>query len=179
MSTVFLSWGWCCSVPRACAVHLSRQLAKLSWLINNHAMVLDQCTSNVLRLSALFLLHPYSAWLRGCKGGMGSFHCLSACHRGVWACSHQSPLWHELPSYCRICLSTWPNAIGRELPVAQPPPAQLNPTQPPPLLSSPPSACVNYVSAGGSSGDEAYSSGIFTNLVCEQHMRAYSPAWHA
>lgn len=53
MPTVLLSY---CTVPQACAVHLSRQLAKLSWLINNHAMVLDQCTSNVLRLSALFLL---------------------------------------------------------------------------------------------------------------------------
>ena len=81
MSTVLLSWGWCCNVSQACAVHLSRQLAKLSWLINNHAMVLDQCVSNVLRLSALFLLRLYSAWLRKCKGGVGSFYCLSACRR--------------------------------------------------------------------------------------------------
>lgn len=108
-------------------------------------MVLDQCTANVLRLSALFLLRLYSAWLRKCKGGMGSFHCLSACRRGVSACSHQSPLWHELPSYCHICLSTWPNAIGRKLPVAQTP-TQLNPH---PLLFFPPFAFVNYVSAWG------------------------------
>lgn len=27
----------------------------------------------------------------------------------------------SLLSYCRFCLSTWPNAIGRELPVALPP----------------------------------------------------------
>lgn len=135
MSTVLLSRGWCCNVPHACAVHLSRQLAKLSWLINNHATVLDQCTSNVLRLSALFLLRLYSAWLRKCKGGVGSFYCLSACRRGVSACCHQSPLWHELPSYCRICLSTWPNAIGCELPVAQPPPSTQPPCCPPlPLL---------------------------------------------
>lgn len=136
MSTALLSRGWCCNVPQACAVHLSRQLAKLSWLINNHAMVLDQCTSNVLRLSAVFLLRLYSAWLRKCKGGLGSFYSLSACHRSVSACCHQSPLWHELPSYCRICLSTWPNAIGRELPVAQRPPPSQPPCCPPlPLLA--------------------------------------------
>lgn len=51
MPTVFPSY---CSVSQPRAAHLSRQLAKLSWLINNYAMVLDQCTSNVLRLSALF-----------------------------------------------------------------------------------------------------------------------------
>lgn len=165
MSTVLSSRGWCCSVSQACALHLSRQLAKLSWLINNHAMVLDQCASNVLRLSALFLLRLYSAWLRKCKGGVGSFYCLSACRRGVSACSHQGPLWHEPRAYRRICLSTRPNAIGRELPVARHPhPLQL------PLLSSPPFACVNYVSAGGSSHDEAHSSGISTNRGCEQHM---------
>lgn len=71
---------------------------------------------------------------------------------GVSACSHQSPLWHELPSYWRICLSTWPNAIGREIPVAAPPrpppPAHKHSPIPPPLLSSLPFAFVNYVSAG-------------------------------
>lgn len=77
MSTVLLSWGWCSSAPHT--LHLSRQLAKLSWLINNHAMVVDQRTSNVLRLSALFLLCLYCTWLRKCGGGVGSFHRLSAC----------------------------------------------------------------------------------------------------
>ncbi len=162
MSTVLLSWGWYCSVPQACAVHLSRQLAKLSWLINNHAMVLDQCTSNVLRLSALFLLRLYSAWLRKCKGGVGSFYCLSACRRGVSACSHQSPLWHELHSYCRICLSTWPNAIGRELPIAQHPHP---PNRPPPPAVLPSLCLCKLCKCRGSSGDEAYSSGISLTRV--------------
>lgn len=36
-------------------------------------MVVDQCTSNVLRLSALFLLCLYCTWLRKCDGGVGPF----------------------------------------------------------------------------------------------------------
>lgn len=175
MSTVLLSWGWCCNVPQACAVHLSRQLAKLSWLINKHAMVLDQCASNVLRLSALFLLRLYSAWLRKCKGGVGSLYYLSACRRGVSACSHQGPLWHELPSYCCICLSAWPNAIGRELPVA------LRPirSHPHPPLAVLPSLCLCKLCkcrGSGSSSDEAYSSGIFTNQgLWTAHANPLSP----
>lgn len=128
-------------------------------------MVLDQCTANVLRLSALFLLRLYSAWLRKCKGGMGSFHCLSACHRGVSACSHQSPLWHELPLYCHICLSTWPNTIGRKLPVAEPP-TPLTPTHLHPLPAGLPSLCFcKLCKCMGSSGDEAYSSDISLTRV--------------
>lgn len=139
-------------------------------------MVLDQCTSNVLRLSALFLLRLYSAWLRKCKGGVGSSHCLSACRRGVSACSHQSPLWHELPSYCHICLSTWPNTIGRELPVAQPPcPPPPHPTKLPPLLSSPSLCLCKLCKCRGSSGDEAYSSGISLSRVVSSTCASTSP----
>lgn len=55
------------------------------------------------------------------QGRGGVLLCLSARRRNVSACSHQIPLWHELCSHSRICLSTWPDAIGSELPVAQAP----------------------------------------------------------
>lgn len=52
------------------------------------------------------------------------------------ACSHQSPLRHELRSDCHLCLSARPNAIGCELPVASPT-----------CLPHPFAYIVNYVSA--------------------------------
>lgn len=143
-------------------------------------MVLDQCTSNVLRLSPLFLLRLYSAWLRKCKGGVGSFYRLAVCHRGVSVCSHQSLLWHQLPSYCRICLSTWPNAIGRELPVAQPPPLSKPTNQPTNPLAVLPSLCLcKLCKCRGSSSDEAYSRGIsLIRVVRGAHASLLAfPAW--
>lgn len=134
-------------------------------------MVLDQCTSNVLRLSALFLLRLYSAWLRKCKGEVGPFYCLSACRRGVSARSHQSLLWHELCSYCRICLSTWPNAIGRELPIAGHPP--ITRPSPPAVL---PSLCLcKLCKCRGSSSDEAQSCGISLTRVVSNTCKPTCP----
>lgn len=97
----------------------------------------------------------------------------------VSACSHQSPLRHELRSDCHLCLSTRPNAIGCELPVA-------SPTCPPSAFPHP-FACVNYVSAWGRLVEEgrggAVSGGDGT-VVASQYTRVGStadsqPAWNS
>lgn len=109
------------------------------------------------------------------RGGVS--YCLSACRRGVSACSHQIPLWHELPSYCHICLSTWPSAIGRELPVALPrhPHHHLFPVLPSLYL-------CKLCKCRESNGDDAYSSGISLTRVasntCEPTGPRGMPKYH-
>lgn len=111
--------------------------------------------------------------LLSCRGGVGSFYCLSACCRGISACSHQSPLWHErsppTPTpHTAVFVSPHGQTNWTWAPCSSTPPS----SKPPPTVL--PSLCLcKLCKYRSSSGDEAYSMAfLLTRVVssaCEQH----------